>query len=535
MIKVYRLVVFILSLQLICLVSHSKVHSKKQYLLKYDQLMNLSKDQRTEYLKGLRNVMLVFGEDRVLFTSFWNKFLYSVSYAQGASSFRCLGAGFPIRSDEQYSSSPRDQECGRSSLPGFSDCPSGQRMCNPFVFGVSRDGSPVCMRGATTKTCYDSVVTGRTTFFPDDLFDSDEARESYNSFLGDFEEICNGDGNLRGGQRHLTNDACELARGQLRANLRRANGEGRHQLNSPLFNASTMNRTASISGYEGGLADLGDGELASGGGNEVATLGSPTQIYPNIGEYFNADEDPESYREFLDLYRRFGDNPALQNSQRALVRALAFYSRNKNGGLNDCSGGDSRASEELSNQEWIVITDYTLPSDQRRIFFLNTRTGEVSSDYSSHGVNSQRNTCPPGVVERYNLRSCAQIPTVMGEDVPGGPENSNTTRGGFFETREVYTSYDRNGNIRRTFGGQRRNGLRMVGLESSNYDALDQGVVFHGATYTTQGNLSALAGRSHGCPTATLSTFRRYRDLIDDGALFYVHTINEDQEGLPGC
>jgi hypothetical protein len=506
--------------------SQADSKSRRQHILKYDQLMKLSKEHRVEYLKGLRQVMLAFGSDNVQISrSFFQSFLFSLSFADEDSAFRCLGAGFPIRLEEQHRSNPRGQECGRSSLDGFSDCPSGQRMCNPFIFGVSRDGSPVCMTGATTERCFDRVVTGITTFFPDDLFDSDERRESYNAFLNDFEELCNGDGVLSGGQRHLTDDACELARRQMRANLRRVNGEGRHSLNNPLFNSETMGRTAGLSGYDGNMRDLGDGEIASGAGNDISTLESPTHIYPNIGEYLDGDGE---YEEFLRLYRMFGDNPALQNSQRALVRALAFYANNRNGGLGSCEGGDSPQADNLRNQEWITISDLTLPSSQRRIFFLNTRTGEVVSDWSSHGSGSNsRGNCTEALLQRYNLSSCRDIPTVMAEDLTRDQlltGSTNVTRGGFFEIAGGAQGPAR-------WGNHSPNYFQLIGLQSTNWDARRNSVVMHAASYVNPGS----AGRSYGCPTTQMSTFRRMNDHIGNGSLMYIHTINEDERGLPEC
>lgn len=501
------------------------LQANTQYLLTFDQLKSLNNHERSEYLEGLRDVMLAFGNDQKSKPFSWQSFFFNFAVAQENVSFRCVEGGVPVRLQEEFTESPRQQQCGTNSYAGLT-CSSGN-ICNPYVFGVNRDGSPVCMASATTQRCFDTVVTGQSTFFPDDLFDSDDARNNYNEFLNDFEALCNGDGNLLGGQRATEQEACDLARRQLRVNLRRVNREARISLNNPLLNEEAMGRTATLSGYDGTVR-TGDEELAAGDADTIEALDSPTHIYPNIGEYLGAQENPENYEEFLRLYRMFGNNPELQNSQRALVRALAFYSRNRNGGLNSCAGGDDSASENLRNQEWITISDLTLPSSERRIFFLNTRTGEVISDWSSHGSGSNgRGNCTAALREQYNVNSCNDIPTVMGEDISRSllnSGNSNVTRGGFYEV-----AYGIQGPAR--WGSHSPNAFRLRGLQSTNEDAVRNGVQMHGASYVSPGS----AGRSWGCPTMQRSTFRDMRNRINNGSLLYLHTINEDERGLPEC
>ena len=259
----FGLFCILLCFQFVSLPSYSKV--KKQHLLKYAQLMKLSKKHRIEYLKGLQKVMLAFGEeDKKHFSSLWHFLFINHSYAKDSAAFRCLGAGFPIRLKDQFISNPRGQACAVTEMEGFGSCPTGQSMCNPFVFGVKSSGAPYCMSGATTKKCFDNIVVGRDTFFPDELFSNPQVKESYNVFLDDFESLCNGDGVLSGGFRHLTNEACGLARTQMRANLRRINGNDRISLTNPLYSDDLLERTTNISGYQpDARSPKGNGELAS--------------------------------------------------------------------------------------------------------------------------------------------------------------------------------------------------------------------------------------------------------------------------------
>jgi len=497
----------------------------KQYLLTFDQVKSLSQENRTEYLKGLREVMLAFGEDkRRASSSIFYKLFINEVFADNTSAFRCVGGGVPIRLKDEFINNPRDQKCETKTYAGLT-CETGN-ICNPYVFGVRQDGSPVCMASATTKNCYDNVVTGTDTFFPDSLFDSDEARENYNAFLDDFESLCGGDGELAGGQRSSEDAACELARGQLRVNLSRVNS-GR--LSNSLLNEELSQRTVGLSNYTGSTSGPSGSELSGGGVETSMRVGSPTEIYPDIAQYLDAPENTEKYQEFLRLYNMFAGRPELQNSQRALVRALAFYSRNRDGGLNTCQGGDSRASESLGNQEWIMISDLTLARNQERLFFLNTRTGEIVSDYSSHGRGSnERGNCDQALLNRYGLSSCNQIPTVMAEDLTASElatGRTYVTRGGFFETGSLHYLAGKP-----AWSGS-PNYLTLTGLQASNADAIDNSVIMHGARYVSDGN----AGRSWGCPTMQRDTFERMRGLIDGGALLYMHTINEDQKGLPEC
>jgi hypothetical protein len=157
--------------------------------------------------------------------------------------------------------------------------------------------------------------------------------------------------------------------------------------------------------------------------------------------------------------------------------------------------------------------------------YINIKTGEVVSDNAAHGSGSGKTNTPTNI-----------------NDVSG----SNSTSGGFFETAEVYTSMEcpnpkrnkrKDGTcrvalvIRRTFGGERNNAVKLIGLTPSNAKAWARGVVHHGATYVN----SSTARWSSGCPAPQLKTFRKMRYEIDKGAMMYLHTIKQENLDQPEC
>ncbi|MEO0335071.1 MAG: murein L,D-transpeptidase catalytic domain-containing protein, partial [Pseudomonadota bacterium] len=228
--------------------------------------------------------------------------------------------------------------------------------------------------------------------------------------------------------------------------------------------------------------------------------------------YFETPRQGFLYR--TALHRFTSSDPDLMKSQGAISKALAFYFRAREGNETQQCGGDPRAPAGIANQKWVVVVDYTRPNLEYRKFHLNMETGEVVKDFASHGSGSGDGT---------------EIPTVFGDGLDSG-----MTNGGFFLSQDVYTSRDKHGRPRETFGGEENNALRLIGLEERNKMSLTgqddaRGIVDHGATYVYEGNV----GNSLGCPAGQLDVFNEMKYELDNGALYYLHTIEDEEGGRP--
>lgn len=239
--------------------------------------------------------------------------------------------------------------------------------------------------------------------------------------------------------------------------------------------------------------------------NSLASGSSPSIPFSYMNDMVKYSTFKNKLKAILDKY------PQLMSSKKALEQGMAYFYKHKDGSLNKC-GGDPEAPQKLSNQDWVAVTDYTKPKNEDRMFFINVKTNEVITDKAAHGSGSGDDE---------------PIPTKIGDT-----KNSNKTPGGFFVTGEIYTSVDKNGNPKKTFGGKRDNGVKLRGLNSCNVNAFSpRGVVFHGATYVTESNV----GDSWGCPAVPLNTFEKIKEKIDEGALMYQHTIEQDKLNQPEC
>lgn len=84
-----------------------------------------------------------------------------------------LGGGVPVRGGNR-------PECGVNSYAGYT-CPSGQRICNPLIFGVQKSSeAPVCFPCASMKTCFDEINVGVDTELTP-VFAKPEIKKTYNS------------------------------------------------------------------------------------------------------------------------------------------------------------------------------------------------------------------------------------------------------------------------------------------------------------------------------------------------------------------
>lgn len=196
----------------------------------------------------------------------------------------------------------------------------------------------------------------------------------------------------------------------------------------------------------------------------------------------------------------------------ALKQALSYYDQNKS---------------SFKNQRYISIADYSQHSGKKRFYMLDMQTGSVSQENVSHGSGYSKSeganrgdSDHNGMIDRCSQRNGTR---------------TNMTRVGFFRTSNFYfsTKHDRKKKGRKGWpnldvGAGSVNGMRLVGLSSTNSEALGAGVVMHEAYYNqdAMGARPPKMGRSYGCPAFLPGRGAPVMNKINGGSLFYGYTGN---------
>ncbi|GAB4016475.1 MAG: hypothetical protein Fur0010_16300 [Bdellovibrio sp.] len=181
-----------------------------------------------------------------------------------------------------------------------------------------------------------------------------------------------------------------------------------------------------------------------------------------------------------------------------LKQALFFFERNKS---------------RISHQRYISIADYSQNSTEKRFYILDLQTGEVRKEKVSHGSGHRGSERYGDINHDGMLDRCHH-----GNNLN---DRENMTRPGFFVTRDFYRSGSHSDSWPR-LDSQGNNGLRMAGLSPGvNDEALNSGVVMHGAYYNDGGGKM---GRSYGCPAFTSEAAPSVHRTISGGTLYYSYT-----------
>ena len=135
---------------------------------------------------------------------------------------------------------------------------------------------------------------------------------------------------------------------------------------------------------------------------------------------------------------------------------------------------------KLPNERYATIIDMDKPSDTKRMFVIDLRTGKVSKYLVAHGSGSGRGDMASEFSDRNRSHQ-----TSLGIYVTGG-------------------EYD----------GKHGRSLKLEGKESTNDNAESRAVVLHGADYVSDeyARRNGRVGNSWGCPAVD----HRYRDEIID-------------------
>ena len=141
----------------------------------------------------------------------------------------------------------------------------------------------------------------------------------------------------------------------------------------------------------------------------------------------------------------------------------------------------------IKNKKFMGIVDFKEHNSKERFFIIDMDLGLVETFLVAHGINSDPDftgyaTIFSNVIDSY----MSSI--------------------GFYMTAETYE-------------GTHGYSLRLDGLESTNSNARERGIVLHAAEYVAPG---PKIGRSFGCPALEIRYHQHVIDELKEGALLFL-------------
>jgi hypothetical protein len=155
-----------------------------------------------------------------------------------------------------------------------------------------------------------------------------------------------------------------------------------------------------------------------------------------------------------------------------------------------------RHHDKIPNRDLIAVADFSRPSRMPRLHVIEIVSGRISSHLVAHGRGSDPKHT--GWLERFS-----------------NGFGSNATSSGAYRTDDFY------------FGAHGRS-LRLSGLDPSNSNALDRGIVVHGAWYVSQDMAAShgILGRSEGCFALAAGSLEEVFVRLGPGHLIYADKID---------
>lgn len=201
-------------------------------------------------------------------------------------------------------------------------------------------------------------------------------------------------------------------------------------------------------------------------------------------EILEASENQQSTTTIANLLETITKQGVPEPAIRRVLETIDLY-KNKTITLKE---GNTFKKLKLQNFKYTVIIDFSLPSNQKRLYLINLQSGIVEKYYVAHGINT-------GITEALRFAN---------------KENSKMTSLGLYLTGGSYQ-------------GSHGNSLYLHGLEESNNLAFERNIVMHGAPYVSIDFLNKYnrMGRSWGCPAVSTAIIQKIIPLIKDGALLY--------------
>lgn len=171
--------------------------------------------------------------------------------------------------------------------------------------------------------------------------------------------------------------------------------------------------------------------------------------------------------------------------------------------IGDLVGIPAGAIDEMVNKQlktkpdsipnYWAFFNVKLHSSKKRLWVLDVKNGRADSYYITHGKNSDPNYT--GYATIFS-----------------NTPNSLCTSLGVYRTAETYQ-----------MSGHGR-ALRLDGLDGTNSNARDRGVVFHGVSYASDSFVKAngRCGRSWGCPAVDQDLVQGLIDKLKGGSLLLI-------------
>lgn len=191
-------------------------------------------------------------------------------------------------------------------------------------------------------------------------------------------------------------------------------------------------------------------------------------ISPNVFSIsetnYKENLEPLKFKEYSNSFFKLLKDSSLNYS--AFEIALKGYFELKN-------------QNRLNNDRYLTIIDMSVSSNKERFYLIDMYSKHiVYKSLVAHGVSTGREFAK----HFSNIK------------------NSYKTSLGFYLTGETYN-------------GKHNFSLKLDGLEQTNNNARDRGIVIHAANYVSQDFIKSNGrlGRSHGCPALP---FKNYFDII---------------------
>ncbi len=149
------------------------------------------------------------------------------------------------------------------------------------------------------------------------------------------------------------------------------------------------------------------------------------------------------------------------------------------------------SNNQLANKKYLTIVDMSSSSSLERFYVIDMETQQLLyKSLVAHGRNT-------GEEYAYNFSN---------------KHSSYQTSLGFYVTAETYN-------------GKRGFSMKLDGLEYSNNNARDRGVIIHGADYVSERFIkeNGRLGRSLGCPALPLDSFVEVVEMLKEGSCLFVY------------
>jgi hypothetical protein len=173
--------------------------------------------------------------------------------------------------------------------------------------------------------------------------------------------------------------------------------------------------------------------------------------------------------------------PAASLSPQLLARATAALNRH---------------GAQIANRDVIAIADFAQPSRQPRFHLVDVASGKISSHLVAHGRGSDPGHT--GWLERFS-----------------NDQGSNATCSGAFRTDGFYV-------------GAHGRSIRLTGLDPTNSNALDRGIVVHNAWYVSpeMARSHGVLGRSEGCFALSSASLEEVMARLGPGHMIYADKLS---------